>query len=157
MSINDPERKKILLLVDNDFDDAQLFEEALSEIDPSAIFRFAENGQDALDKLENENLEKPHIIFLDINMPVMDGWQCLTQLKKNEAYRNIPVIIYSTASYQREVDIAFDLGASCFYTKPKDYKHLKINLKIIADNLHRNLMEAIRNLAGIECRQYYPV
>jgi CheY-like chemotaxis protein len=76
-------------------------------------------------------------------MPVMNGWQCLQQIKLREDYRNIPVVIYSTSSYQREMSIALDLGALCYLVKPNDFIVLKEALNVIAMNLDKNLANAI--------------
>lgn len=144
---------KTFLLADDDPDDVALFREALSIIDPSIIFYYAHDGRAALEKLGDKSLEEPDIIFLDINMPIMNGWECLTKLKLNDSYSYIPVIIYSTASYRKEVEKAFDLGAFCFFTKPTDFKELISNLRAIADNLDKDMPALIGNLKGIQCRK----
>ena len=142
--------KKIFLLADDDGDDKQLFREALEAVDPSVVCYCVDNGQEALDLLSNQ--EKPHLIFLDINMPGMNGWQCLKAIKDNEAYKHIPIIIYSTSGHQREVDIAIDLGALCFFTKPHNFNELKKILQVIAANVHGNLLEAVSHFANIKFR-----
>jgi CheY-like chemotaxis protein len=136
--------EKIFLLADDDRDDTELFQEALASIDPGIVFHSAGDGQEALYKLERLH-QKPDIIFLDINMPVMNGWQCLKQIKLCEEYKDIPVVIYSTSSYQREVSIALDLGAMCYLVKPNDFVVLKEALTVVATNLHNNLCDAIES------------
>jgi CheY-like chemotaxis protein len=143
---------KTFLLADDDPDDVAIFREALFIIDPNIVFYFANNGRVALEKLGDKDLEEPDIIFLDINMPVMNGWECLTKLKLSESYNDIPVIIYSTASYKREIEKAFDLGALCFFTKPTDFKELIINLRAISDNLDKDMPPQIGHLKGISCK-----
>lgn len=132
-------KKYFFLLVDDDTDDSELFEEALREVDDSAIFYHAQNGEDALKKLNEHDL--PAIIFLDINMPRMNGWECLRQLRYNERYRKIPVIMYSTSSHQEEIDIAASLGAANFYTKPNSYSGLKKMLTNVITTLKENASE----------------
>jgi CheY-like chemotaxis protein len=144
---------KTFLLADDDPDDVALFREALSIVDPSIIFYFAQDGKAALDKLSDKNLEEPDIIFLDINMPVMNGWECLAKIKLNESYSYIPVVIYSTASYRREIEKAFDMGAFCFFTKPTDFKDLITNLRAISDNLDKGMPALIGQLKGIQCKE----
>jgi CheY-like chemotaxis protein len=143
---------KIFLLADDDPDDVDMFREALSKIDPSIIFYHSQDGMGVLDTLGDKNLKKPDIIFLDINMPVMNGWECLAKLKQSEAHREIPVVIYSTASHYREVEKAFDLGALCFFTKPTEFKRLILNLRTIADGLGKDMPSLIRHLDGIQCK-----
>jgi CheY-like chemotaxis protein len=121
---------KSILLVDDDSDDSELFSEALMELDSSVKFQRAIDGCDALTQLE-KNKMKPDIIFLDINMPKMDGWECLTKLKNIEEYKDIPVIMYSTSSHKKDIESAAKLGASTFISKPESYKRLKEILKSV--------------------------
>ena len=122
---------KNFLLVDDDIDDIELLREGLSSVDETIICAEAANGFDALDALESKPL--PDLIFLDINMPKMDGWECLKVLKSNPAYNDVPVLMYSTSSNQKDISTASDLGAWGFYTKPDDFKSLKQKLRIIID------------------------
>ena|ERR1700722_12677604 len=145
---------KTFLLADDDPDDVSMFREALSIIDPSIIFYYAQNGRGVLDNLGDKNLENPDIIFLDINMPIMNGWECLAKLKQSELYRDIPVFIYSTASRNKEVEKAFDMGAVCFFTKPTEFKQLVNNLKVIADSLGKDMPALIGHLKGIQSKVY---
>lgn len=147
--------EKIFLLADDDADDTMLFCEALAEIDPEIICYCAINGKQVLEILHNKELKKPYIIFLDINMPGMKGWECLSQLKGNEEIKHIPVIMYSTSSNQREVDIALKLGALSFLSKPNDFEELKEILKVLADNLHGNLLEAISHYNTLKLKKVF--
>ena len=126
------------LLVDDDNDDSDLIFEVLKEIDTGIKYTYAIEGPEAFKMLENGY--RPSIIFLDINMPGMSGWQCLTKLKANEQYKQIPVIMYSTSSYQHEIDKAFELGALAFFTTPNHYSLLKKNMGIVVDALHNNTL-----------------
>ena len=146
--------KKVFLLVEDDADDTEIFCEALESIDPSIVCHCATDGHEALEILSTN--EPPHLIFLDINMHGMNGWQCLNALKENELYKHIPVLMYSTSSHQREVDIALDLGALCFLTKPHNYGELKDILEVVADNVHKNLLEAISHLDAIRSKKVLP-
>jgi CheY-like chemotaxis protein len=122
---------KKFLVIDDDTDDRELFCEALASIDPVIICEHAVDGKEALTKLSTKEIEKPDIIFLDINMPIMNGWQFLTHLKKEEHYKEIPVIVYTTSSTQKDKRIASDLGALCFITKPHAFGRLKNMLGLI--------------------------
>jgi CheY-like chemotaxis protein len=121
--------KKKFLVIDDDTDDRELFCEALASVDPGINCEQAVDGKEALMRLLSK--EQPDIIFLDINMPIMDGWQFLTQLKNQDGYKNIPVIVYSTSSTQKDKRIASDLGALCFITKPHAYSRLQNILGVI--------------------------
>ena len=71
---------KRFLLIDDDRDDRELFVEALAEIDDAILCDLAEDGREAINKLESKTFARPNVIFLDVNMPVMSGWECLLQL-----------------------------------------------------------------------------
>ena len=144
--------KKIFLLADDDTDDTQLFLEALEAVDPSVVCYCASDGSEVLNILSNK--ERPQVIFLDVNMPGMNGWQCLKEIKNTEAYKQIPVIMYSTSAHEREVYIALDLGAICFFTKPHDFNELKNILQVITENIHTNLLEAVRQNKHMRCGPY---
>lgn len=91
---------RIILLADDDTDDTEMFCEALADIDDEVHFLCSANGSELIKRLEQ--LDKiPDLIFLDLNMPVMNGWQCLGILKENEKYRPIPVIMISTSSHKK--------------------------------------------------------
>lgn len=133
-------KKLFFLLIDDDIDDSELFNEALNEVDDSAVFYHADSCENALKKLNELNL--PEIIFLDINMPRMNGWEFLRVLKHNKLFRNIPVIMYSTTSHPEEIDTAIALGAE-FQTKPSSYSELKKMLAEVIEKLNANAVEAV--------------
>ena len=134
---------KRILLIDDDEDDRLFFCEALKEVAPEIICNTTEDGRKALAKLNNQEIEPPHLIFLDVNMPVMSGWQCLCVLKERDAYKHIPVIMYSTSSHREDINKAQQLGALCFFTKPCVFKELKKSLAIVAQHLHSNSLSSL--------------
>lgn len=115
---------RTILLIDDDADDAELFQEALEEIDGTIDCYVTADAEGALQQLQQVTAQRPDIIFLDINMPGMNGWQCLEKLKASTELKQIPVIIYSTSSAPRDRDIAAGLGAVGLLTKPSDYREL---------------------------------
>lgn len=137
--------KKIILLADDDMDDTEMFCEALEEINKNIVCHCADNGSEAL-RILDELQEKPELIFLDLNMPVMNGWDCLKFLKKDKRYEDIPVIMISTSSHRKDMDIASDLGAVCYFVKPNNFNELKHVLHTITSNLGAGLREAVFNL-----------
>ncbi len=146
---------KIFLLADDDADDTQLFCEALEEIDPSIICYCAIDGKKVLEILKNKELKKPQVILLDMNMPGMNGLECLTQLKDDDEFKHIPVLIYSTSSHQREAKIALDMGALCFFTKPTYFMELKEVVKVLTENLDGNLLEAVGHFNAIKSKKVF--
>jgi len=135
--------KEFFLLTDDDNDDAELFGDALALIDPIVDFYHSEDCQALFEFLAGTKNRKPDIIFLDLNMPEISGWQCLAQLKNNSDYKDIPVIIYSTSSHPRDKEMAIDLGALGFLTKPSDFKILVKTLSHIAHGKDADLKSVL--------------
>ena len=137
---------RFFLLADDDHDDAELFSEALSTVDSSIKFHHVEDGQEVFQFLSNSKIEKPDVIFLDLNMPAMSGWQCLAKLKNDTALKNIPVVMYSTSSNPREKEIAIELGATGFVTKPTNFNVLTKILETIYNNLSSDLKRILKEM-----------
>jgi len=97
------QHKKKILLVDDDADDLELFSEAVGEVDGSVFCDCASDGNEVLEQLKEQGIGAPDVIFLDLNMPAMSGWQFLERVKGNELLRDIPVIIYSTSSQRNDI------------------------------------------------------
>jgi CheY-like chemotaxis protein len=119
-----------ILLTDDDPDDQFLFQEALFEADKSVSFHGAYDGIDVLEKLKS-GAHKPDLLFLDVNMPRMNGIDCLKELQKLEHLREIPVIMYSTSSYYKKE--CFENGAADYIEKLDDFSKLCAKLKDILD------------------------
>ena len=119
---------KRILLIDDDKDDAEIFSDALDEMAiPAEVVHFLD-GKQALQKLNEKELPPPDIIFLDINMPQISGWECLRAIKDVAHLGKIPVVMYSTSDFAREGVVPNDIGAAAFLTKPSDFGELKTKL-----------------------------
>ena len=110
-----------VFIIDDDNDDVELFIEAVNSVDPSIQCYNAFNSDDALKKLMYTMEILPDIIFLDLNMPGINGKQCLTEIKKSEKLKDIPVVIYTTSSFHKDIEETKKLGASHFLTKPSSF------------------------------------
>ncbi|HEX8061101.1 MAG TPA: response regulator [Cyclobacteriaceae bacterium] len=130
------------LLADDDRDDREMFSEALAALDPKIICDGVEDGREALKFLSTSKIF-PNIIFVDINMPGMDGWELLRKLKSDTHYLDIPVIVYSTSSRMKDRNTAMDLGAVCFVTKPDNFILMKSMLKAVVDSLERKAVNGM--------------
>lgn len=113
----------IVLIIDDDEDDRIMFTEALREVNPAFTCKQAYDGIDALEHLEKTIL-LPDMIFLDINMPRLGGFECLQKIKESSRLKNIPVAIYSTAKDKYLEMKAYKLGAVCFIQKPLHFKEI---------------------------------
>ncbi|MGC4038276.1 MAG: response regulator [Chitinophagaceae bacterium] len=106
-----------ILLIDDDEDDHEIFVAALKKTGLNVKYSLSSDARHALGLLLSGNLQ-PDLILLDLNMPVMNGQQFLVAIKKEQAIKEIPVIILSTSSHQPTIDLTRDLGAKDFITKP---------------------------------------
>ena len=104
-------------MVDDDEDDREIFNIALRDLGEHIHCVLASDGMDALEKLRGPDA-LPDFIFLDLNMPRMDGKECIAEIKKDKRLNDIPVVIYSTSSNAKDRADATRLGAMHFFTKP---------------------------------------
>jgi CheY-like chemotaxis protein len=132
---------KKFLIIDDDQDDKELFCEAIKAIDEEIDCYSETIGRKALEKLNSKKLEKPDVIFMDVNMPLLNGWECLSLLKANQEYKEIPVVVYSTSAETEDVNKARKLGALCYFKKPSDFKGLKESLQVIINHVNGGVLE----------------
>ena len=125
--ISGMEKQKIILYVDDDADDQEMFSYAFHECSSGFELKTAENGIDALEKLASG--QKPACIYIDINMPKMNGLQFLEIIKSRREYADIPAIIFSTTLDPITVKEAGRLGAAEFFVKPTNFNALVDQLK----------------------------
>ena len=118
-----------ILLVDDDQDDRQFFANALESLDMNIELHQVENGQECLDFLNDESGDSINLIFLDLNMPVMDGIQCLEKIRTNDEHNDKIIAIYSTSKADRDIEETFVKGANIYIMKPSSFKDLKASLK----------------------------
>ena len=127
---------KIYYIIDDDIDDQQFLIEALSKDRPLDKCFSAFNGKQGLSQLLQGNIPLPDIIFLDLNMPGMNGRQCLEGLKNAVTLQQIPVIIYSTSSDAAEKKQMMQLGAAHYLVKAINEKGLRHDLSIILTEMY---------------------
>lgn len=120
--------------VDDDTDDQEIFGMAISEVRPGITCVFANDGIEALEKLEDPAF-MPAGIFIDLNMPRMNGSECLIAIRKITRLAVVPVFMYSTSSDPRLMKTCMELGAADFIVKPPGLKALIQRLEqLILDN-----------------------
>ncbi|RYD58376.1 MAG: response regulator [Sphingobacteriales bacterium] len=121
-----------ILLIDDDQDDTEFFMTAMELVSDEVRCTALNNAKDALNRLTRRDLETD-LIFLDLNMPVMSGQQFLTELKKDDKLKEIPVIVLSTTSHKGTVEKTIEMGAQNFFTKPDNFNDLVSILKSVID------------------------
>lgn len=114
-----------VILADDDEDDRILFKEAMDETHKNVKLSFAENGEELMQKLTDPKLPLPDLIFLDLNMPLKNGQECLEEIRQNKRLRNIPIIIYSTSSSKEHIEQTYQEGANLYIKKPTSFQELK--------------------------------
>jgi len=112
------QEKIICFLIDDDYDDQEIFMLALNTIGEDINCITANDGIEALNKLQIDTDFTPDFIFLDLNMVRMNGRECLIEMKKIPRLNNTPIIIYSTSSEQKDISDTKQLGAADYIVKP---------------------------------------
>jgi len=124
---------KSIMLIDDDPDDQLLFRDAVHTVRPDLQCELASSCLEAIKQLE---VFSPDLIFMDLNMPVMNGFDCLVYLKNKSDLRDIPVIIFTTSKNLSDINRTRQLGANWYMTKPDDFNVLckKLNRIIQKDS-----------------------
>jgi len=125
--------ERIIFLADDDPDDRELFMDALNDTFINTNLITANDGEQLIKLLNNSNI-LPDIIFLDLNMPLKDGFECLDEIKKSSKLKNIPVVILSTSNHSETITKVQNLGASNYISKPPTFEQLKSALRQILVN-----------------------
>lgn len=110
-----------IVLVDDDQDDCELFGDALHEFDRSLkLFCLTDNERLAAFLEENA----PQLIFLDVNMPRKNGYECLSEIRSLPQFNEIPVVMYSNTGRAEDINRAYKDGANLFLRKPSTFRDL---------------------------------
>jgi CheY-like chemotaxis protein len=113
-----------IFYTDDDSDDKEIFKEIINEIHPDSSIEFQSDGKELLNRLKEIDF-KPDILFLDINMPVTDGFQVLSEIRQSSAIKDLPVVILSTSNDTDAIARAKESGATLYICKPNSYAKLK--------------------------------
>ncbi|MHC4664478.1 MAG: response regulator [Planctomycetota bacterium] len=148
---------KPILLVEDDRVDAMTFKRTLGELGIKNPVVHSVNGEEALAHLKADGNEEPCFIFLDLNMPRMNGIEFLKIVKADEALKRIPVIVLTTSDNEKDIIESFEFGVAGYMVKPADYKrfvevirtiNLYWNLSKLPDGGPDNAKYETQNLAG---------
>jgi CheY-like chemotaxis protein len=121
---------KNIFLAEDDPDDQYLFMDALKQIDSDINCQIASNGKETITALKKRTV-LPDIIFLDLNMPLMNGFECLSKMKNDKKLCEIPIVIFTTSRNPEDAQATHQLGANFFLSKPNDFSELKAKIKRI--------------------------
>jgi len=118
-----------ILFSDDDTDDALLFTQAADLLTTPILLSFAEDGEQLMRYLSKEVL--PDMIFLDLNMPVKNGIECLSEIRSDKKLDWLPVIVYTTSDNPKDIDTCYELRANLYVVKPTSFEAIIKTLKKI--------------------------
>ena len=125
-----------VLIIDDDGDDSGFLCDAICQVSPETNCVTVENAVEAIHGLKTTQFMRPDLIFLDLNMPRVNGIQCLKEIKAELGLRDIPVVIYTTSKSYEDRAETLRLGAVNFITKPSSFRHL---CQFVADVFNKEL------------------
>ncbi|MDY0780119.1 response regulator [Tenacibaculum sp. IB213877] len=114
-----------VILTDDDIDDRLFFEEAIQEVNIDTMLTMFNHGQELMNHLLAADTILPNLIFLDLNMPIKNGMECLLDIRKTPKLKDIIVAIYSTSSSEEDIENTFVNGANIYINKPSTFNDLK--------------------------------
>jgi CheY-like chemotaxis protein len=118
-----------IVLADDDIDDCQFFEDALKRLTSVATLVTVYDGEQLMSLLTSENYILPDVLFLDLNMPRKNGFECLAEIKQHKKLARLPVIVFSTSFDKERVTLLYESGAQYFMRKPAEFTQLKNLIK----------------------------
>ncbi|HLX92955.1 MAG TPA: response regulator [Puia sp.] len=116
--------QKKVFIVDDDADDRQIIKEAFSECQGENACVYFESAQKLLSAMHNKEHPLPLLVLLDLNMPGLTGLQALKEIRGNSKFSQVPVVVLTTSNLPRDKASCYQLGASCFITKPDSFAKL---------------------------------
>lgn len=114
-----------ILLADDDEDDRLFFKDAFEEIKIKTVVQIVNDGVELMNYLNQDDITLPHILFLDLNMPRKNGFECLEEIRGNKRLKTLTVAIYSTSGSEKDIEETFVKGANVYIKKPNDFTMLK--------------------------------
>lgn len=120
-----------ILLVEDDQVDVMTVQRSFKKLGVLNELVVVSDGEQALEYLRNPVKGLPSIVLLDINMPKMNGHECLKHLKEHPVFRNIPVMMLTSSKERQDVDKCFDLGISGYILKPVDYEQFLEAIQVL--------------------------
>lgn len=117
--------KHNLLLADDDTDDCIFFKEVLEELGIDTTLTVVSDGVELMRLLSQKTESLPDVLFLDLNMPRKNGFECLLEIKLDAKLKHLPVVIFSTSLDMQVVNLLYEKGAQYYIRKPGEFAKLK--------------------------------
>lgn len=122
-----------VFIADDDDDDVELLTEALQQTFEEVNIERVSDGYYFLKKLKDDSFEAD-LVFLDLNMPLRRGLECLNAIKSHPEFSHIPVIVYSTSQNIKDIDACYKAGAHYYLLKPESFQSLQDMVKILYEH-----------------------
>jgi chemotaxis family two-component system response regulator Rcp1 len=133
----DPRRPRSILIIDDNDGDVILMREVLNGSKFLGSIHVARDGLEALDLLRKrgdiDNGRLPDIIFLDLSLPRMDGYQFLQEIRGDTVLKAIPVIVFTGSNSPNDIRRAYECGANCYLVKPMGLDILESTLRAVEE------------------------
>ncbi len=114
-----------ILLADDDEDDRLFFKDAIDEVKVKTVVTLVNDGLQLMNYLNTPGVKLPNVVFLDLNMPIKGGMQCLKEIRSNSQLKDLSIAIYSTSASEEDIEETFVKGANIYIKKPNDFGELK--------------------------------
>lgn len=124
-----------ILLADDDEDDRLFFKDAIAEVKVKTVVTILNDGFQLMQYLNKPDVKLPNVVFLDLNMPIKGGMQCLKEIRSDNRLKDLSIAIYSTSASEEDIEETFVKGANIYIKKPNDFGELK---RILAEVININ-------------------
>lgn len=145
----------IVLMADDDPDDYHLVRVAFKKSGIRVDLRRARDGEELMDYLlrqkefaETNDTSRPRLILLDLNMPLKNGWEALSEIKKDPVVSGIPVVIFSSSNDPQDVTACHQLGADGYISKPATFESLMDTMHLLADYWLKETLPALKEISA---------
>ncbi|MBX7148483.1 response regulator [bacterium] len=135
-----------ILLIEDNPGDVRLTREAFKASERTVILDVCSDGEQALcafKEIEEKTRDRPHLVILDLNLPKHNGWEILEFVKKNEALKSIPIIVFTSSDAEVDIRRCYEAYANCFIKKPLDFVQYADTIKSI-ENFWFDIVESPR-------------
>jgi CheY-like chemotaxis protein len=117
-----------IILADDDPDDHDFFRDILNDIDPAIKLNIVKDGAELLLLLPHFI---PDLLFLDLDMPVKNGLECLRTIRSNPQLKTLPVVVFSSTTRPANIETAYEMGADLFLIKSHSYGDLLSSVRAL--------------------------
>lgn len=130
----------VVLIAEDDADDMAITMRALRDGYPGISIKTVQDGEELMDYLhgrgefsDSAEAPRPSLILLDLNMPRKSGREALAEIKSDESFRNVPIVVFTTSNAPIDVETSYSAGANAYLTKPLSYSEMLASMRALTD------------------------